>query len=241
MIAELTGQVLSPELWGNKAARLSQAARLGFTVPAAICFQAGALTSQQVGAALSSWLLCHHPSNLIIRTSSILEDTKSNANAGRTISIADCLPDAGAVMGTIQSVLLPCIDEWTTGNGTGFSVIVQEQVNPPLGGVAFLADRRMTVEMAVGSTSTVTSGGVPDLRVEVRDGAVAVAEGAHIGQIPIAQVSGALYRMCRAIQDSFGFDVDLEWAWLCGGVVILQVRPMTLQLEPRGVVRKWIN
>jgi len=234
MIAELTRHELPAELWGNKAARLSQAARLGFAVPPALCFQAGGLAGQATSAALSSWLACYRPKSVIVRTSSVREDIATSANAGRTVSVADCPPDVGAILSTVQQDILSTLPGWMGADNPGLCVMVQEQLDAAFAGVAFLIGSRLTVELSIGSTSTVTSGALPDLRLELPGTSVARAEGTAIGHVPVMAIGEALHRVCSGLREALDFEVDVEWAWSSGAISVLQVRPVTALLNIAG-------
>jgi hypothetical protein len=48
---------------------------------------------------------------------------------------------------------------------------------------------------------------------------------------PARAITDALHRTCVALRESCGSDVDVEWAWVAGAVIVLQVRPVTVPIE----------
>lgn len=224
MIADLHGESIDPNPWGYKAARLNACCGLGVVVPPGLCLQSAVVGSGGAHHALESWLDVHQPSRLVIRTSSTLEDLPDRAHAGRTISIANCPPEAIAILRIVQNDVLPRQSE-----DEDMSVIVQEQVDASLGGVAFYTPGELLIEGSRHSTDAVTSGIVPDFRISMNDGVIDAR--AELPLAPVRRLAARLQETCEHLHGHFGFDIDFEWAWVFGGVVGLQVRPLTVRPE----------
>jgi hypothetical protein len=109
-------------------------------------------------------------------------------------------------------------------SGCRGSALIQEQVDCPLGGVAFSRDEHVTIEVGRG-TSGVTSGEKPLARITC-DGDLARVH--PLGEaFPVAELTRKLVPLVRQLCAHFGWSVDLEWGYLAGCVFILQVRPVT--------------
>ncbi|WP_150246301.1 pyruvate phosphate dikinase [Nocardiopsis quinghaiensis] len=222
MVADLLTQELEPERWGFKAARLSEVAALGIPVPPALCLRADALvrgTAEAVNAT-GTWLRLYRPRRVVIRTSAH-EDLLESAQAGRTVTVLNCPPDASALVRAIDQEF---VTEKNLGGVAGACVLVQEQVDVTLYGVAFSREGRVLVEATRGPDG-VTGGRIPQVRARVEGERLAV--NANGQTIPSLALIRRLRRVCRLLAEHFGFDVDVEWAWTGASVIVLQVRPVT--------------
>lgn len=226
VIAELSVCTLEPQRWGYKAVRLSEASRLGLPVPPGLCVQYPALVDSSSIGALTAWLDVYRPDRVVIRMSSILEDRVDTARAGHTLSILNCPPDATALLRIIRQDILPDVDPWCHQGG-GLSLIVQEQVQSRVAGVAAYIENRLQVECAARSTDAVTSGATPELRADVK-GDTGHAEGLTSASLPVFSVVAALRAAGTRLTQHFGDNLDVEWAWALNTLFVLQVRPLTV-------------
>lgn len=223
MVADLFSQRLDPDLWGYKAARLSQVADLGLSVPPGLCLSTAALahgTSEAI-ASLRTWLELYRPRRVVVRTSSTLEDGLECAHAGRSVSLLNCPPDASALARVIDQDLLSREELEAVSGGC---VLVQEQAEASLYGVAFLSQDRLLVEASPypdGATA-----GMP-LRMRARRDARRFRASTGPDQVPSLTLTAQLHPLCQQLSAHFGFDVDVEWAWNGATVLVLQVRPIT--------------
>lgn len=229
MAADLLTQRLNADHWGFKAARLSEAAQLGIPVPPALCLRAEDLsraTSEAVNAT-RTWLCLYRPRRVVLRTSAH-EDLAQSAQAGRTVSLLNCPPDASALLRTIDQDLLSIEN---LGGGDGACVMVQEQIEAPLYGVAFYEDDHLTVE-ATRHADGITAGRSPQAHARVKGNRFHITT----QESPIAGMllTRRLLQTCRLMHEHFGFGVDVEWAWTGAAVVVLQVRPITRSLLERA-------
>jgi phosphoenolpyruvate synthase/pyruvate phosphate dikinase len=235
VLSELAAGELSAREWGQKAARLSTAARAGLAVPPALCVQAAAVTGMT--SAVAAWLGCHRPEQVVVRTSSAGEDTTEHAFAGRTLTRLGVPADPEAIHSVVLEDVLAAVDAPSpTGavSGRGVSVIVQQQVRAELAGVAFSTAGGLTAEFSRVDTAAVTSGAAPQGWLERRD-RTATAGGVLA---PVMGLAESLTRTCTQLRSLFGFDVDVEWAWIAGAVIVLQVRPITADLGSRSAQRR---
>ncbi|MGH3697297.1 MAG: hypothetical protein ACRES5_04425 [Pseudomonas sp.] len=226
MIADLLHTDLPAQEWGNKAARLSQISQLGLAVPPGLCIRYSKLMRStsvkgwRPGSIFTSptwWsFACHH----------ILEDRPESANAGRTISLLDCPPDAQALLRVLQHDIVPQVEPWHEEDG-GVSFIFQEQIRAQITGVAFSSERNLWVECSRGSTYAVTSGVEPELRIEIHD-REARAEGSEVAMMPVVALATRLRMACNNLSNYYGHDLDIEWAWASGALFVLQARPLTV-------------
>jgi hypothetical protein len=223
MVADLLTQELEPERWGFKAARLSEVAGLGIPVPPALCLRAEDLvrgTAEAVNAT-GTWLRLYRPQRVVIRTSA-REDLPDSAQAGRTVTVLNCPPDALALVRAIDQEFVT--EENLGGAAAGACVLVQEQVDAPLYGVAFCREGRVLVE-ATQRPDGVTAGRSPQVRARAEGERLFVR--ANGQAVPSLVLVRRLRRVCRLLAEHFGFDVDVEWAWTGASVIVLQVRPVT--------------
>ncbi|WP_028647977.1 pyruvate, phosphate dikinase [Nocardiopsis sp. CNT312] len=224
MAADLLTQELEPGLWCPKAARLSETAHLGLPVPPALCLRTEDLThgTAEAVTATATWLRLYRPHRVVLRTSA-REDLPDTAQAGRTLSVLNCPPDAQALVRVIDQ-------DFTTAHNidgaAGACILVQEQIDALLYGVAFTHNRCVLVE-ATRRPDGVTAGEAPQLRARAEGPRIAVDTTGH--PVPALALTRGLRRVCLLLADHFGFDVDVEWAWTGAAVIVLQVRPITAE------------
>ncbi|WP_433700189.1 pyruvate phosphate dikinase [Nocardiopsis sp. CA-288880] len=202
---------------------------LGISVPPALCLRAEDLSRATAEAvnATNTWLRLYRPRRVVLRTSAH-EDLEESAQAGRTLSLLNCPPDASALLRTIDQDLLTAEN---LGGSDGACVMVQEQIEAPLYGVAFYEDGHLTVE-AARHTDGITAGRPPQARARVEGNRFHITT--QELPIPGMLLTRRLLRTCRLLHEHFGFGVDVEWAWTGAGVVVLQVRPITRSLLERA-------
>ncbi|MCY9783305.1 pyruvate phosphate dikinase [Nocardiopsis sp. EMB25] len=222
MVADLLAQELEPERWGFKAARLSEVVGLGLPVPPALCLRAEDLVrgTAEAVSATATWLRLYRPRRVVLRTSA-REDLPDSTQAGRTVSVLNCPPDASALVRAIDHDF---VTEQNINGATGACVLVQEQVDAPLHGVAFSRDRRVLIE-AARRPDGVTAGEVPQIRARAESERLAVDTTGRT--VPSLMLIRRLRWVCLLLAEHLGFDVDVEWAWTGASVIVLQVRPIT--------------
>ncbi|TDV36827.1 pyruvate phosphate dikinase [Actinophytocola oryzae] len=222
MISELGTECLAVARWGGKAARLAELALHGHPVPPALCLttddHAGAATERAIGL----WLSSTRPRRVILRTSLASEDTEEHARAGATRSEAGVEPVADRVLDRVRALL-------THYRDVAGSVLLQEEAHCAFGGVAFVDGAETTIEVA-DTTSGVTAGQAPLTRVTVRDGSLRATR--LRGPVPVLELVRKLLPVLGRVHDHFGWAADVEWGYVAGGVLVLQVRPITRELRP---------
>ncbi|MFD6952948.1 hypothetical protein A6A08_24840 [Nocardiopsis sp. TSRI0078] len=107
-------------------------------MPPVLCLRAEDLSRATAEAvnATRTWLHLYRPRRVVLRTSAH-EDLAQSAQAGRTVFLLNCPPDASALSRTIDQDLLTAEK---IGDDNGSCAMVQEQVESPLYGVAFYED-----------------------------------------------------------------------------------------------------
>ncbi|MBE2997206.1 pyruvate phosphate dikinase [Nocardiopsis sp. HNM0947] len=225
MATDLSSHVLDPQQWGMKAARLSEVALLGLPVPPGLCLNPTDLTSSpdEPARALNTWIELYRPQRVVVRTSAG-EDLLHTAHAGRTVSLLNCPADPAALLQAITHELLPLGPEAPVEDG---SILVQQQVEAPLYGVAFYGARHLSVE-ASSAPDGITSGTRPTVRAGATDRHITARW--EQDMLPNLALVRRLGSLCSQLSEHFGFEVDVEWAWTGATVVVLQVRPVTRPL-----------
>lgn len=226
MVADLLTQRCDAQRWGFKAARLNEVAEIGLPVPPTLALRAEDLAqaTDEAVIAIKTWLDLFRPRRLAIRTSA-REDSEGSAEAGRTVSLLNCPPDASALLRVIGQDIL--VSE-NLGDPSRSSVMVQEQIEALFYGVAFYAEECLTVE-ATRYADGVTGGRAPLAYAREEGGRIHVAT--ENVSFPGLLVTRWLVRVCRRLQRHFGFGVDMEWAWTGAAIIVLQVRPITESLH----------
>jgi phosphoenolpyruvate synthase/pyruvate phosphate dikinase len=219
MITDLHSGKLHQRQWGRKASNLALIASAGISVPPGLCLwpqMGGAARDLVVGA----WLSECRATSLIVRSSTAAEDRNDVAGAGRSLSLPSVGPDVVSVNAAIESVSIAA----AKANLDLKSVVVQEEVQPSVSGVAFYT--RRTGELIVEADEArfaVTSGSRVRTYARVsRDGTATVARG-----LLAATEARALYALAVSCADLLDCDPDIEWGYVGGAVVLFQARPIT--------------
>ena len=167
---------------------------------------------------------------LVVRSSSTVEDVTASSMAGRFESFTDVrgweafVRAVAAVRASASSV---------PGGPAPMGVLVQPALEAERGGVMFGLDpvtgdrRRIVVECSPGTPKDIVSGKVTASRyVLTRRGRVLAHDD---GGTPLrARDRRALARLAAKASDVFGGPQDVEWAIDAGGVLwLLQSRPVT--------------
>ncbi len=218
---ELHGGCVDAERYGTKAANLAAMASLGLPVPPGICMDL-AVDLEQADhlESLEIWIRMNSPESLAVRTSSPLEDLHSRSGAGFSQTYLDVQPSARSALEIVRHI--------QDGGAVG-SVVVQSQVRPDFGGVAFYERETQTLQMELsrGSTTAVTSGDPPEFEVE-RSADWLRWEGN--GSLPAEAVINCVHWIAQEASRVFDMDVDLEIAVKQGAVWCLQARAITAAL-----------
>lgn len=218
-IGELGTFELDDGLWGAKAANLSLALSIGgFNIPPTLCVLPAAWrTSGPVAlrGAISAWIQVHAPERVIVRSSEHGEDGVLYSRAGESTTVADCLPDADAVLAALRAI----------GSHELGSVLVQTQIEGQWSGVAMGSDTSFQAEAS--QTPRAVTGGM-EVEVLLRYSMDAVEiTGIHSPRFPARSISRGLAQCFRSLVPALSPMIDIEWIWKDGAVYLVQARPMT--------------
>jgi pyruvate,water dikinase len=225
---------------GAKAANLARARAAGlpvidgFVIPSAVAAavaEAG-LLAPSLDAVRDGWAaLSRNGSDpVVVRSSSIAEDTAASSQAGVFDSVVD-VRGWDAFLDAVRTVTRSATRARSGGGAPPLAVLVQRHIDPPLSGVLFTIDPvsghrdRMVVAVVEGGPQGLVSGAesgsrlVLDGRGRVREGAARILDGRH---------RRALVRMAKRAEALFDGPQDIEWAIDADGrPLLLQSRPVT--------------
>jgi pyruvate,water dikinase len=231
---------------GAKVARLLAVRDLGLPIAEGFVVTADALDAwpDDLSGAIAARSDALGHARLVVRTSALDEDGADASYAGQYESRLDVRSGAAVV-----DAVRECRAALTGGRVAAYregqgragaaraAIAVQRQIDPWRGGVAFSADPvrgtrdRLVIECAP-DTTTATEGTADPERTDLdkTTGRVlrnaSALEPGHLDVLRAAVV---------AIEDGFGFPVDVEWAFETAdpaSLVILQARPITALPPP---------
>lgn len=151
---------------------------------------------------------------LIVRSSSLAEDTAQSSRAGVFATIADVNSLSGLVK-AVEGV-------WRSSGGEDMAVILQEQLSPDIAGVMFTRDPvtgvgEKVIEYVEGMGEALVSGRKNPKRSGSSD-----------------RRFGKLVEIGEKLESFFGYPLDIEWAMTGKVFQILQARPITaLPIPPK--------
>jgi pyruvate,water dikinase len=193
--------------FGTKAFYLGALMQEGLRVPAGFAVHrdfAGAIDDEL----FESWA---------VRSSASDEDQLEESKAGQYKSYLNVTD--------VQSVLRQCFAE-----NAITSAIAQEMIYSDFGGVCFSRSLEGSVEIEVclGHNAGVTQGRDQIARVTMAGDSVSYSDDRHglLHQVCMEQLS-KLASHVRALEQSWGFPVDVEWCVKDGELFFLQARPIT--------------
>lgn len=235
------------ELTGAKAANLARAAVAGFrTVPGVVLTTAAVeigLSDPEVRRSLASVLERFGDVDLVVRSSSTIEDIGTSSMAGRFTSILG-VRGADALFAAAETVIASA-DRVLDADGVRrpIAVIIQRQIGAAVGGVMFGVDpvtgdrRHIVVEAVPGGPDQLVGGlVVADHYVLSRRGRLVRSTG-EATSLPVAH-RRALARMAVRAESAFDRPQDIEWLIDDAGELwLLQSRPVTAtaaRRDPRG-------
>ncbi|HEX5616593.1 MAG TPA: PEP/pyruvate-binding domain-containing protein [Acidimicrobiia bacterium] len=228
---------------GAKASALSRAARAGLPVlpgfvltPAAAAGLAdGSAHPETTRRARAAWraLSGEGTRALVVRSSATTEDSLSSSMAGRFVSVLD-VEGWEAFLEAVDRVVASGRDvAGPDGSPTAMAVLVQPQLRPAAGGVAFGADpvtgarHRIVVAAVVGGPDPLVRGDDAGVHLTLtRRGRVVRATESFAPLAP-RRVRHELARTVVLATRHFGRPQDVEWALQDGRIVLLQSRPIT--------------
>ncbi|HET6773645.1 MAG TPA: PEP/pyruvate-binding domain-containing protein [Acidimicrobiales bacterium] len=243
-------RALEPALTGGKAAALARAAAAGLRTLPGVVLTTAFCAEIDAGARVDGHPAVREVLNrcggagarLVVRSSSVAEDTDESSMAGQFASVID-VRGLDALVDAVQTVL----DSRTRAGAADqpIAVLVQPLLAPEVGGVMFgvepvtgRTDRRV-IAAAAGAPEALVSGQVEGSRYVLdADGAV-VEESAGDGPTLDAGRLAELAALSDEVAEVFGGPQDVEWAIDTDGTLwLLQSRPVTTEVRgvPRGPI-----
>lgn len=235
-VVSLDDEIVRPDLLGAKAANLARARAAGlpvlegFVIPPAMAARLAVRPrseqSTDLEAVRSAWGTLSrtgaHP--VVVRSSSLTEDTTTSSQAGVFESVVD-VHGWDDFLDAVRTVT-------ASGGGEPIAVLVQRHLDPARSGVLFTADPvsgradRLLVAVVDGGPQALVSGAASGTRL-VLDRRARVVERSHRSPLGFA-ARAALVRMARRAEALLGGPQDIEWAIDDGGRLhLLQSRPIT--------------
>jgi pyruvate,water dikinase len=228
-----------PEVAGAKAANLARAAAAGFPVVPGIVLTTHGVRVGSGMAGVRSHIEAAvgrmGSGDLVVRSSSTIEDIGSSSMAGRFTSVLGVRADGG-LHDAIDAVIASA-DRVRDPGGTRrpIAVLIQRQVEAALGGVLFGIDpvtgehRHMVIDAVAGGPDRLVGGTTTaDHYTVSRHGRFITAT--RTGHAPALTrwQRHELARMARRAERIFGAPQDIEWLIDPAGTVwFLQSRPVT--------------
>ncbi|RMG18912.1 MAG: hypothetical protein D6731_00890 [Planctomycetota bacterium] len=204
----------TPERVGGKAAVLFELERAGFRIPKTYC------DPPDLAAAVASI-----SGPIAVRSSATCEDGRVSSFAGQFESFLGLrtLAEVREAVARCQaSVRAPTVVEYCRQHGippeqVRMRVIVQEQIDPELAGVAFSVNpvtgrEEVVVEAVAGLAEDLLAGRAQPLPA---------------GDPLLERHRGRIEEAARAVQRHFGAPQDIEFAIRDGELYLLQARPIT--------------
>ena len=228
-----------PSLAGAKAANLARAAVAGFrTVPGVVITTtavATGLDDPEVRASVLAIAELHPDTDLVVRSSSTIEDIGTSSMAGRFTSVLDVRgPDQ--LLSAVATVIASADRvRDTDGHRRPIAVVVQRQITAAVGGVMFGLDpvtgerHHIVIEAVAGGPDRLVGGTVlADHYVITRRGRFVRATHTGVAPILTRQHRHHLARTARRAERVFGNPQDIEWLIdTAGATWFLQSRPVT--------------
>lgn len=239
-----------PERVGGKAAALARAAAAGIATLPGVVLTTAFCREVDGGAEVDG-----HPAvkeayaraggderGLVVRSSSVVEDTAESSMAGQFASVVDVRgPEAFAA--AVREVLDSRRE--AAAEDSPVAVLVQPLVEPALGGVLFgvdpvtgRSDRRVVTAVA-GGPAPLVSGEVDGSRYVIDERGKVIDDATDGGPRVERDRLLALADLADRVAGAFGGPQDVEWAIEDDGTLwLLQSRPVTTEVRgvPSGAV-----
>lgn len=184
-----------------------------------------------------------------IRSSATIEDTDKNSMAGRFETILNVTEDH--ILESVKKVYCSLLDVCKdSGTKSSMAVVVQKQIMPQKGGVAFVDKEKTVINAIIGHPALLVSGlESGDTYVVGNDGQyyavykpqnTLTLDGNKKEGVPMMvstrqKIASSeimdLANTARKIMDAFGKPQDIEWCLSNNEIFILQARPITKQVH----------
>lgn len=231
---------LEPEVFGAKAATLSQIKRWGYPVP-----KGWILAPFDDPALLIDFLQPSSLSPLVVRSSAIGEDSQQASAAGQYETVLNVTNKQELELAIAQvqaSYNHPTAVEYRRNLGTkdaAMAVLIQPQVQSVYSGVAFSRDPiaqqgdAVIIEAVSGSPAQVVSGKITPEQYRVfvvGDDKLSTVKFEGEGKIPQPLIKQVAYLARRLEKRYHGVPQDVEWSYDGQTLWVLQARPITTLL-----------
>lgn len=231
---------LEPEVFGAKAATLSQIKRWGYPVP-----KGWILAPFDDPALLIDFLQPSSLSPLVVRSSAIGEDSQQASAAGQYETVLNVTNKQELELAIAQvqaSYNHPTAVEYRRNLGAkdaAMAVLIQPQVQSVYSGVAFSRDPiaqqgdAVIIEAVSGSPAQVVSGKITPEQYRVfvvGDDKLSTVKFEGEGKIPQPLIKQVAYLARRLEKRYHGVPQDVEWSYDGQTLWVLQTRPITTLL-----------
>ena len=220
---------------GGKGASLIRMVRMGLPVPDGFVVMADGFENGEPHAEVLSYLDANlsREFTYAVRSSALNEDGGENSFAGQYETVTDVAPDAveDALRTVGKSAYSSRVEVYSQSAEVGFEgigAVVQKFVRPEIAGVLFTADP------ITGSAATMVGNfvrGEGELLVsgtaDASEFRIDALKYAYTGDPDAAPFAKFLFKYAGRIRDSYGCQVDIEWAVSGGKLYVLQARPIT--------------
>ena len=249
-VVSLDDAVVHPELLGAKATNLARARAAGlpvidgFVIPPALATRLSGAPRRErtndVELVRAAWGSLSrggtHP--VVVRSSSLSEDTASSSQAGVFESVVD-VHGWDDFLDAVRTVTSSGSSGPLRTSADPLAVLVQRHLDPVRSGVLFTTDPvsgrddRLVVAVVEGGPQALVSGAESGTRL-VLDRHARVMEGER--RVTLRRHErAALVRMARRAEALLGGPQDIEWAIDADGRLhLLQSRPITTAIAPVG-------
>ncbi len=209
---------------GRKAKNLKKYYEAGFNVPAFIALPSNLSQKMLQNQIFRQEIVAKTAKELkakryIVRSSAFIEDGNGSSYAGQFLSIGDL--DKDGLDKAINDVLAHA-DNYLKGNLEGFSLIIQEYIEPDISGVAFTRSpsggREMVIEYGYCKGDDIVGGN-----------SIPTQYSFYWNQkhIPLRDINKRIIDIFKEIEKVEGFPQDIEWCIKDDTFYLLQVRPIT--------------
>lgn len=215
----------------------------GFVIPPALAAELRAVPRGDRTAAVetlrTAWgtLSRRGAEPVVVRSSSVAEDTASSSHAGVFESVVD-VHGWDDFLDAVRTVARSADRAASMTGAAPLAVLVQRHVDPELSGVLFTVDPvtgctdHLVVAAVEGGPQALVSGAVAGTRL-VLDRHARIVDGPRRGHPLRWPHRLALVRLAHRAEALFGCPQDIEWAMdHAGRPVLLQSRPITAVASP---------
>ncbi|MDJ0614349.1 MAG: PEP/pyruvate-binding domain-containing protein [Rhizobiaceae bacterium] len=231
---------------GGKTAALMRLVAQGFPVPAFFGIKRECFNKRSMKKEFREQLLAQvaeiGPGPYAVRSSAVEEDGASSSHAGQFLSILNVnkkdLP--AACFKVFKSGSVGNVEEYRKslgleGEGGGTSVLVQQMVDATTAGVMFTADpvsrrRDRIIVSAIEGLGERLVGGEEDGESYTLSNEGALLESDEGNELLSQEKLSALTELANSVEQACGAPQDIEWAFACDKLFLLQSRPITTEL-----------